>query len=80
MGEVKRYRVTVNGTETVLKLTAEDAKRYDDAVLVDGQEADSATVAAVEESDEDAAEEKAVTPENKSRTAQNKSRGAASKR
>lgn len=80
MGEVKRYRVTVNGTETVLKLTAEDAKRYDDAVLVDSQEADSATVAAVEESDKDAAEEKAVTPENKSRTAQNKSRGAASKR
>lgn len=37
MGEVKRYRVTVGGNETVLKLTDEDAKRYEDAELVDAE-------------------------------------------
>jgi hypothetical protein len=35
VGELKKYRVTVNGNETVLKLTEADAKRYEDAELVD---------------------------------------------
>lgn len=35
MGELKKYRVTVNGNETVLKLTEKDAERYEDAVAVD---------------------------------------------
>ena len=37
-GGVKRYRVNVNGTDTVLKLNSEDAKKYKDAELVDDSE------------------------------------------
>lgn len=35
MGELKKYRVTVNGNETVMKLTEKDAERYEDAEAVD---------------------------------------------
>ncbi|MGK5737271.1 hypothetical protein [Micromonospora sp. URMC 103] len=35
MGEVRKYKVNQNGYDTVLKLTAEDAKAYPDAQPVD---------------------------------------------
>jgi hypothetical protein len=35
VGELRKYRVTVNGTETVMKLTEKDAERYEDAEAVD---------------------------------------------
>lgn len=77
MGKVRRYRVTVNGTDTVLKLTAEDAKRYEGAELVDATATDTDVSA-----DSGDTEEKAAKPENKARTAQNKGRagGAAGNR
>lgn len=71
MAEVKRYKVTVNGNETVMKLTAEDAKNYEGATLVDDNstaEPDTETV----EAPEDADTKTAPKPENKARTAQNK--------
>lgn len=80
MGDVERYRVTVNGTETVLKLSAKDAKSYEDAVLVDGQsdatEAGDTSDAADDAEDNDTTSEKAAKPANKSRTAQNKTRAS----
>jgi hypothetical protein len=76
MAEVKRYRVKVNGTETVLKLNAKDAKNYEDATLADEASDDADTEASTESVDEGAADtgEKATKPANKARTAQNKSR------
>lgn len=35
MGELKKYRVIVNGNETVMKLNEKDAERYEGAELVD---------------------------------------------
>ncbi|MEV0726009.1 hypothetical protein AB0I37_24925 [Micromonospora purpureochromogenes] len=35
MGPVRKYKVAVNGAETILKLNDEDAKAYPDAQLVD---------------------------------------------
>lgn len=83
MGEVNRYKVKVNGTETVLKLSKEDAKRYKDAELLDvaGDAAeDTSNAEATTESEPEAPESdtaaepdtKAKAPANKSRSAQNK--------
>lgn len=66
VGPVRKYKVTVNGSETVLKLNDEDAKAYPDAQLVDEPASQVA-------GDEDTAAEA------KSRTAGNKARGAANK-
>lgn len=58
MGELRDYRVKVNGTETVLSLSDEDAKNlYPDATLVEDDEAQPA---------------KARTTANKARTAETK--------
>ena len=45
MAELKRYAVTVNGNRTVMKLTEEAAKQYDDATPVDETGGKSRTVA-----------------------------------
>ena len=80
-GGVKRYRVNVNGTDTVLKLNSEDAKKYKDAEPVDGGTVDSVMAESDEDSSDDSgdapqstgdADRKSVAAENKSRTASNK--------
>lgn len=74
-GPVKRYRVNVNGTDTVLKLNSEDAKRYKDAVPVYAASDDAAVDSADETGSDDTdagTDEKAATAVNKSRTATNK--------
>lgn len=55
---VQKYRVTVNGHETTMKLSAEDVENYPDAVLLDDVEAKPAA--------------KSRRAPNKARTAQNK--------
>lgn len=73
MGGVQRYRVNVNGTDTVLKLNSDDAKKYKDAVPVDqGETAAEAVENQDDVATDDSADEKAVTPANKSRTVANK--------
>lgn len=73
VGPVRKYKVTTNGHETVLKLNDEDVKAYLDAELIDDSAddagtADSTTAAADSGSTDDAS--------SKTRTAANKSRRA----
>lgn len=56
MSELRKYRVRQGGTETVLKLSDEDAKLYPDAELVD----------------DDGAASKARVTSNKARSTENK--------
>jgi hypothetical protein len=67
MGPVRKYRVTVNGAETVMKLNEHDARAYPGAALVDGDVAD------VEETAE------VTTPAKRRRQPANKARTAADK-
>ncbi|WP_339124088.1 hypothetical protein [Pseudonocardia sp. D17] len=74
MGALNRYRVKVNGHDTVLKLTEADAKAFHpDAVRVDGGESATTTDTTADASADGAS----ARPARKTRAASNKARTAA---
>ena len=88
MAETKRYRVTANGHETVMKLTAKDAEAYDGAELADAPATANSPESSLntdqaddqdDEQDTDRTEQPKAAASAKSRTTRNKARTAQNK-